>query len=109
MLFVALVTSVMLNAQISRNPIDGKVSEFTKLVNSCVSGQRVDKVKLKSLYNEINCSLLEAQAESIDPELVNTREEICGSSEFPRTQIVSDATFKRYALSVENYVKCVGK
>ena len=111
MFLVALFTSVMLNAQISRpgGSIDGKVSEFTKIVNSCNSGHRVDKMKLKSLYYEINCSLTDVQAEAIDPELVNTREDICGSSVFPKTQTVSDATFKRYASVVQDYMKCMGK
>ena len=111
MFLVALLTSVMLTAQISRpgSSMDGKVSEFTKMVTACNNGQRVDKMKLKSLYYEINCSLIQPQAEALDPEIVNIREDICGSSVFPTTQTLSDATFKKYATVVQEYLKCAGK
>lgn len=92
------------NAQISRSTTDSKVAEFSKLVSVYTSGQRVDQNKLTSLYNEINCMLIDVQAESMSSEILNNREEICGSSEFPRTQSLSDATFKRYAESVSKYL-----
>ncbi|MFN5181554.1 MAG: hypothetical protein ACK5D5_00865 [Bacteroidota bacterium] len=105
LLMVAFVSATMMNAQISRSTTDSKISEFTKLVTSYTSGQRVDKVKLTTVYNEINCSLTEAQAEALAIDLQNTREEICGSSEFPRTQTVTDASFKKYAEQVAKYLE----
>ena len=107
MLIVALVTSVMLNAQISRpsGNTDGKVAEFTKMVTAYTSGQRVDKTKLTNLYNEINCTLIENQSEALAIGLENTREEICGSSVFPTSQTLNDVTFKKYAEQVSKYLE----
>jgi len=82
-----------------------KIGEFNKLVTVLASGQRVDKVKLESLYNEINCTLTERQAEVLDIDLVTTREDICGSSEFPRTQSVTDDSFKKYDEAVKKYLQ----
>lgn len=103
-LIIALtVGTLTVDAQISRPNTDSKVSEFTKLVHSYTGGQRVDKARLLSIYNEINCMLTETQSEALNINLENTREDICGSSEFPRTQSLSDATFKKYAEQVKQY------
>lgn len=104
-LIAMMVASTMVvDAQISRPSYDGKVNEFTKLVTSYTSGQRVDKTRLSSLYMELNCVLTEPQSEALDIDLANTREDNCGSSEFPRTQSITDATFKKYAESVKKYL-----
>jgi len=105
--FVALVTSVMLNAQISRpsGTSNSKVSEFCKMVTSYTSGHRVDKTKLTNLYNEINCTLIEPQSEALAIGLENTREETCGSSVFPTNQTMTDDTFKKYAEQVQIYLE----
>lgn len=97
--------TMFVDAQISRPTYDGKVAEFSKMVTSYVNGQRVDKSKLSSLYMELNCVLTEPQAEALNIELQNSREDDCGSSTFPRNQSISDASFKRYAESVEKYLK----
>lgn len=103
-LIFALTISVLNGkSQISRPNTDSKISEFTKMVTSYTNGQRVDKVKLLSLYNEINCMLTEPQAEALNIDLQNTREDICGSSTFPRTQSITDSSFKRYAEQVKSY------
>ena len=107
--FVAFATVVALNGQISRpgsSTIDSKIAEFTKLVTACTSGQRVNQEKLTALYDGINCSLTEAQSEALLLDLANTREETCGSSVFPTTQAISDASFKKYAEQVEKYRSC---
>lgn len=100
---MTVIGSLTLNAQISRPNTDSKISEFTKMVTSYTSGQRVDKAKLTSLYNEINCMLTEPQSEVLNIDLVNTREDICGSSTFPRTQAITDTGFKKYAEQVQRY------
>lgn len=97
--------ALTMNAQISRPSIDGKINEFNKLVTLLTSGQRVDKVRLKSVYTEINCSLTEPQAEALNVGIADTREENCGSSEFPRTQTVTDDSFKKYAEIVKKYLE----
>ena len=98
---------VTINAQISRpsSLCDSKVAEFTKLVTSLTSGQRIDANKVSSLYNDINCQLNETQSESLAIGLENTREEICGSSVFPTSQCISDASFKKYAEQVQKYLE----
>ena len=93
-----------MNAQIGKTTTDSKVSDFIKMVNSYTSGQRVDQGKIKSLYNEINCVLTETQAEALNIDFAASRENTCGSSDFPRTQTVTDAGFKKYAESVEKYL-----
>lgn len=104
-LIAMMVAGTMsVNAQISRPQGSAKVSEFVKLVNLWKNGQRVDKIKVETLYKDINCTLIETQAEALDIGLMDTREETCGSSEFPRTQTVSDDVFKRYAEEVKIYL-----
>ena len=107
--FIAVTMTIALNAQISRpgsSTIDSKIAEFTKLVTACTSGQRVNQEKLVALYDGINCALTEPQAEALLLDLSNTREETCGSSVFPTTQTISDASFKKYAEQVEKYKSC---
>lgn len=109
LVMMTVMGSITLNAQISRpgsSTIDSKIAEFTKLVTACTSGQRVNQEKLTALYDGINCSLTETQAEALAIDLQNTREETCGSSVFPTTQTVSDASFKKYAESVQKYFQC---
>ena len=86
---------------------DSKIAEFTKLVNSYTSGQRVGQAKLKTIYHEINCELTETQANTLDIGLADSREDICGSSEFPRTQVVTDSGFKKYSESVHKYLSYI--
>ncbi len=71
--FSALSLSIA-SAQISRPSFDGKVAEFSKLVTVYTSGQRVDVSRLAGLYNEINCALIEPQAEALNIGLQETRE-----------------------------------
>lgn len=97
--------TMSVNAQISRPQGSSKIGEFSKLVNLWQSGQRVDKVKVETLYKDINCMLIDVQAESLNIGLSDTREDVCGSSEFPRTQTISDDSFKRYANDVQIYLK----
>lgn len=95
--------TMFVDAQISRPNTDSKISEFTKMVTSYTSGHRVDKTRLSSLYNEINCMLTEPQSEALNIGLENSREDVCGSSEFPRAQSLTDASFKKYAEQVKSY------
>lgn len=99
--------ALTMNAQTRSGTSSGttnKIAEFNKLVTVYTSGQRVDKAKLQSLYNEINCTLTEPQSEALNIDLATTREDICGSSEFPKTQTVSDDNFKKYAEIVKKYL-----
>ncbi len=105
LVFVALITSITVNAQIRSGSTDSRVAEFTKMVNQYVSGQRIDEGKLAKVYLEINCSLVQAQAEALDIGLEETREESCGSRTFPTNQALSDATFKKYAEQVQRYIE----
>ncbi|MFN6039477.1 MAG: hypothetical protein ACK452_13490 [Bacteroidota bacterium] len=104
-ILMAFAGTMMLNAQTSRPNSDAKIGEFTKLVTSYTSGQRVDKARLASVYNEVNCMLTETQADALAIDLANTREETCGSSEFPSSQSVTDASFKKYAEQVKKYLE----
>ena len=104
-ILMAFAGTMMVNAQISRPNSDAKIGEFTKMVTSYTAGQRVDKARLTALYNEINCMLTEPQAEALDIDLASSREETCGTNEFPRTQAVTDATFKKYAEQVKKYLE----
>lgn len=97
--------TMFVDAQISRPQGSAKVGEFSKLVTLWNSGQRVDKSKVETLYKDINCMLIDAQAEVLNIGLIESREDVCGSSEFPRTQTISDDSFKRYASDVEIYLK----
>jgi len=110
-LFLILMMAVTMvgAAQISRPQGSSKVGEFSKLVNLWQSGQRVDKVRVQTLYKEINCMLIDVQAEALNIGLVDTREETCGSSEFPRTQAIPDDSFKKYAADVQTYLKLNNK
>lgn len=102
------IGALTMNAQTRTGVASGttnKIAEFNKLVTVYTSGQRVDQNKLKSLYNEINCTLIESQAEALNVGIAETREDVCGSSEFPRTQSVSDDNFKRYAEIVKKYLE----
>ena len=105
-LIAMMVAGTMsVNAQTSRPQGSSKVGEFSKLVSLWQSGQRVDKVKVETLYKDINCMLIDIQAEALNVGLVETREEVCGSADFPRTQAISDDSFKRYASDVQIYLK----
>lgn len=104
-LILTLGFSVMtVNAQISRSDVNSKIGEFTKLTNQLASGQRVNQEKLTALYNSINCMLIEPQAEALELDLTTTREDVCGTSEFPKTQAVADDSFKKYAEAVKKYL-----
>ena len=104
LIFAFAVGTLTVTAQNSRPASSSKIAEFNKLVSVYTTGQRVDVNKLNSLYNEINCTLIDVQAEAIDANIATNREDICGSSEFPRTQLVSDADFKKYAEIVAKYL-----
>lgn len=104
LVFISVLSLSIASAQIARPNIDGKVSEFTKMVTSYTNGQRVDVGRLAGLYTELNCTLIESQAEALDNGLQETREESCGDAKFPTTQSMSDATFKRYADQVAKYI-----
>lgn len=97
--------TMFVDAQISRPQGSSKVAEFSKLVSLWKNGQRVDKSKVESLYKEINCMLIDVQAEALNIGLADNREDVCGSADFPRTQTVPDDSFKRYAADVESYLK----
>lgn len=107
LIFLAVITTFIASAQISRpgGSADGKIGEFTKLVTSLTGGQRVDYNRVQSLYNEINCMLIETQSEALSIGLENTREETCGSSVFPTNQTISDSSFKKYAEQVQKYLE----
>jgi hypothetical protein len=104
LIMMTVIGSMTLNAQTSRSDVNSKIGEFTKLTNQLASGQRVNQEKLTALYNGINCMLIDVQAEAIDANIATTREETCGSSEFPKTQTVTDDSFKKYAEAVKKYL-----
>ena len=100
------------NAQKKSNPIHPLVLEYSKLADEYMKKNpqdisREEVGKMSTVSNQIECLLSLNQAKIVIPFFVenNMRNRLCGSDEYPQTEILDKASFNMYKTTIEKLTK----